>query len=175
VTTKVQPAAPIYSIRPLDDDDSIADLTALLHRAYKRLLDMGLRYLATHQTEDVTRRRITAGRCFVAVAGDRIVGTINYAFPYHWPGVAWFDQLGVAEFGQFAVEPQLQGTGIGSALLAHVEQLARGDGAAELSLNTAQPAQHLIAYYMKRGYRVVDYTDATMPNYRSVILSKRLH
>jgi ribosomal protein S18 acetylase RimI-like enzyme len=75
---------------------------------------------------------------------------------------------------QFAVEPELQRNGIGSALLDHVEQRAVRDGARELSLSTAEPAAHLIAYYEKRGYRHVDRTDQTMPNYRSVILSKRV-
>ena len=161
-------------IRPFSPDDSIADLTALLHRAYKPLLDMGLRYLATHQSEDVTRARIAKRRCFVAVSGDRVVGTVSYGFPDPWPGVPWFSQPGVASVGQFAVEPELQRNGIGGSLLSFVEDLARQDGVEELSLNTAEPAHHLIAYYEKRGYRVVDTTDATMPNYRSVIMSKRL-
>ena len=86
----------------------------------------------------------------------------------------WFDRPGVAAVSQFAVEPDVQGLGIGSALLARVEELARADGVVELSLNTAEPARHLVAYYEKRGYRLVDHTDATMPNYRSVILSKCL-
>jgi len=86
----------------------------------------------------------------------------------------WFSRPGVASVGQFAVEPELQRNGIGGSLLSFVEDLARQDGVEELSLNTAEPAHHLIAYYEKRGYRVVDTTDATMPNYRSVIMSKRL-
>ena len=166
---------PGYSIRPFSDDDSIAALTDLLHRAYKRLLDMGLQYLATLQSEDVTRRRIAEGQCFVAVLNDRVIGTVTYCFPASWPGVPWFNQPGVASVGQFAVEPDLQRHGIGSALLRHVELIAQDEAAEELSLNTAQPAQHLIAYYTKRGYRCVDYTDVTMPRYRSVILSKKLN
>jgi len=135
---------------------------------------MGLRYLATHQTEEVTRARIARGVCLVATMNERIIGTVTYAYPSRWPGVPWFDQPGVAGVGQFAVEPNQQRQGIGSALLERVEQLAREDGVTELSLNTAEPARHLIQYYEKRGYRLVDHTDATMPNYRSVILSKRL-
>lgn len=42
-------------IRPLDPADSIAELTALLHRAYAPLLAQGLRYVATHQDETTTR------------------------------------------------------------------------------------------------------------------------
>ena len=174
VSTDVTSGGAHFTIRQLHEDDSIADLTALLHRAYKQLLDMGLRYLATHQSVEVTQRRIAEGCCFVAVMDRRVVGTVTYSFPSSWPGVPWFDQPGVASVGQFAVEPELQRQGIGSALIGHVEELASRDRATELSLNTAEGAAHLIAYYGKRGYRIVDYTDATMPNYRSVIMSKRL-
>ena len=163
-----------HTIRPFSPEDSIADLTTLLHRAYKPLLEMGLRYLATHQSEDVTRARVAKRKCFLAVSGDRVVGTVSYGFPDPWPGVSWFSRPGVASVGQFAVEPELQRNGIGGSLLSFVEDFARREGAEELSLNTAEAAHHLIAYYAKRGYRIVDTTDATMPNYRSVIMSKRL-
>ena len=45
-------------LRKLAVSDSLLDLTHLLHRAYARLAAMGLRYMATHQSEQVTRERI---------------------------------------------------------------------------------------------------------------------
>lgn len=44
-------------VRRLLPADSIPDLTHLLHRAYARLAAMGLRYMATHQSDEVTRER----------------------------------------------------------------------------------------------------------------------
>src|SRR5688500_767949 len=161
-------------IREVQDSDSIEELTDLLHRAYRRLLEMGLRYWATHQTVDETRTRIAGGRCLVAVLNGRIVGTVTYQYPPRWRDTPWYRRAGVACVSQFAVEPECQGRGIGSALIERVEAIATDDGAAELALNTAEPAAHLIDYYAKRGYRVVEHTDATLPHYRSVILSKRL-
>ena len=58
--------------------------------------------------------------------------------------------------------------------MKRVEAMAIHDGAAELALSTAEPAVHLVDYYARRGYRVVEHTDATQLHYRSVILSKRL-
>jgi GNAT superfamily N-acetyltransferase len=161
-------------IRPLTDSDSLVDLTDLLHRAYKRLLDMGLRYVATSQDAEQTKSRIAGGSCLVAISGEQVVGTVCYHRSAPWPGVNWFDLAYVAEVSQFAVEPALQRNGIGSALMERVEAMARADGATELALSTAEPATHLIAYYEKRGYRIVEHTDATQPNYRSVIMSKPL-
>lgn len=74
----------VVEIRDLRESDSIGDLTALLHRAYKRLLDMGFRYKATTQTEQDTRERISGGVCLVAVLGGRIVSarSLTIATPY---------------------------------------------------------------------------------------------
>ena len=161
-------------IRDLQDGDSIEALTALLHRAYARLLEMGLRYWATHQTVEDTRTRITGGRCLVAVLDGRIVGTVTYQYPPRWRDTPWYLRSDVACVSQFAVEPEHQRRGVGSALMTRAEQIATEDGVTELALNTAEPAVHLIDYYVKRGYRAVDHTDGTLPHYRSVILSKRL-
>ena len=161
-------------IRELQDGDSIEELTSLLHRAYRRLLDMGLRYWATHQTVDDTRTRIAGGTCLVAVLNGRIVGTVTYQYPPRWRDTPWYTRADVACVSQFAVEPECQRRGIGGALMTRVEAMATDDGAAELALNTAEPAVHLIDYYARRGYRLVEHTDATLPHYRSVILSKKL-
>jgi GNAT superfamily N-acetyltransferase len=161
-------------IRPIEESDSIAELTDLLHRAYKRLADMGLRFYATHQTEEQTRERLEGSECFVGVADGRIVATIAYYNPARARGCTWYNRPDVAYFGQFAVDPSLQRRGIGERLMEIVEDRARRDGATELALDTAEPAKHLIAYYTARGFRLVDRTQWDMANYRSVIMSKAL-
>jgi hypothetical protein len=67
------------SVRRLATADSLEALTALLHRAYAPLGAMGLNYTAVDQTVEVTRKRCAAGTCFVAVDGERIVGTVAVA------------------------------------------------------------------------------------------------
>lgn len=57
-------------------------------------------------------------------------------------------------FGMFAVRPALQGRGIGGALLAEAERLARDEwkcGAMQMSVITLRI--ELIAWYERRGYR----------------------
>lgn len=161
-------------IRPLKDSDSFEDLTALLHRAYRVLADMGLRYLATHQDVATTRERASRGHCFVLDDAGTLVGTVTY-FPS--PPEADMPLAGradVAYFGQMAVEPSRQGRGFGARLVAHVEALARRDGKAEIALDTAEPAHHLIDWYTRLGYRVVGRVQWDVTNYRSVIMSKAL-
>jgi len=162
------PESPLV-IRPFAATDSIPDLTDLLHRAYADLAARGLRYLATHQDDGVTRRRVAGGECFLAEEDGRIVATIVLrgpgSDPGH-PGRAWFEQ--------FAVEPDRQGRGIGARMLAFVERRARALGAVEIALDTALPATHLIEFYARRGYREVGRVSWEVTSYESVILAKGL-
>ncbi|MCP4570645.1 MAG: GNAT family N-acetyltransferase [FCB group bacterium] len=161
-------------IRPISDKDSIEELTELLHRSYKVLADMGLKYLATWQDSDITRKRIAKGECFVAEDNGRIIGTINLYPPDILGGSPWLERGDIAEFGQFAVDPEFQKQGIGEMMVEFVENRARQIGLAEIGLNTSEKSDHLIKWYEKLGYRFIEYVDWDLTNYRSVIMSKTL-
>jgi GNAT superfamily N-acetyltransferase len=135
---------------------------------------MGFRYWATHQDESVTLKRLLEGHSLVVCAADRIVGTIAIYGPDQTHGWPWYDRPDVSKFGQFAVDPALQGHGIGSKLVGLAETLVSGMGARELALDTAEGATHLVALYTRLGYRFIEYAQWGMANYRSVILSKTL-
>lgn len=164
-----------FTIRELQPSDSIEELTLLLHRAYKQLADMGLRFLATHQDVETTRKRCNAGVCFVAEHEGRVIGTITYNPPGSDKGSPFMKLPGVAHVQQMGIEPSLQGNGIATALMKHVEEYARAQGAVELSLDTAEPATHLISWYERLGYRFIEHIQWDVTNYRSVVMSKRLH
>jgi GNAT superfamily N-acetyltransferase len=165
---------PGFELRPLAETDSLEELTELLHLGYKRLADMGLRFVATYQDVETTRKRVGEGACWVAASGGRLVGTITLYDTTRASGCAWYERPEVACFGQFTVHPDMQGSGVGSAMMELVERLAREGGATELALDTAEPAEHLIRYYKNRGYRFIEYVQWDVTNYRSVILSKTL-
>jgi GNAT superfamily N-acetyltransferase len=161
-------------VRAIRGDDSLEELTDLLHRAYAPLAALGLRFFASHQSVEQTRDRVRAGRTFVAVVDGRIVGTVTLYAARERKGPQWYRRKDIAYFGQFAIEPALQGRGYGNALLSHVEAIARADGLAELALDTAETAHHLIEYYRRHDFRVVEYTQWDVTNYRSVVMSKAL-
>ena len=162
------------SIRELRPADSIPELTALLHRAYKRLADQGFRYWASHQSEADTLKRASQGECYVGVLEGRIVSTITLRRGSSVEGTPWYREPGVHVFGQFAVEPELHGKGIGSSLLDFAEGRARGLAARELACDTAEGASRLVGMYSRRGYRLIEHVEWEGVNYRSVILSKTL-
>lgn len=175
---------PEWRIRRLEPGDSLEDLTSLLHRAYAPLAERGLRYLATHQDVETTRRRTESGDCFVALdPDDQIVGTIVVVPPNRGldhgntsgaPGPATYREPGVAVFGQYGVEPAWKGRGLGRALLQHAEEHARSLGARAIACDTAEPANELIAMYRRWGYEIVERFDWEVTNYESVILRKPL-
>ncbi len=161
-------------IRTLGADDSFEDLTELLHRAYRVLADMGLRFLATYQDVDTTKSRVSIGTCFVAELDGKIVGTITYYAPGRRYGCDYYKKKGVAHVGQLAVEPTLQRLGIAARLMSRAEDFARSRGMRELALDTAEPAIQLIDWYTRIGYRFVGYHQWDVTNYRSVIMTKPL-
>lgn len=163
-------------LRLLQPSDSFDEMTKMLHISYKQLADMGLRFLATHQDEETTKSRaLTNGLCIVAIANHKIIGTIVVNFPGWTKGTAFYEQSHVAHFGQFAVLPEFQKTGLGSLLLDITEQLAfTALGATELALDTSEHAHHLLEYYSKRGYRFIEYVQWDVTNYLSKTLSKSI-
>lgn len=152
----------------------MAELTLLLHRAYARHAERGLKYFASHQDADETLKRVARGECYLAIHDGRMTGTITWCDPARARGSPWYDRPDVASFGQFAVDPPWQGRGIGSRLLELVENRAAACGATELALDTAEGADDLIRYYTKRGFRFIEYVQWEVVNYRSALLSKTL-
>lgn len=162
-------------IRPFRVDiDDIEVLTDVLHKSYKQLADMGLRYVASHQDSGVTRRRIQDAVCLIGEIGHGMVATITYYPPGVKQGCACYREAGVGVVGQFGVLPEYQGQGLGAKLLSTVEDIAAKSGVRALALDTAEPATHLHQYYEKRGYRFVEYVDWEQTNYRSIVMRKRL-
>jgi GNAT superfamily N-acetyltransferase len=161
-------------IREHRPSDSVPEITALLHDAYAELARLGFRYLATHQPEEVTARRLARGFPLVAELDGRMVGTVTLypSRPDH--PVEWYRRPEVCHFGQFGVRPELQRQGIGLALLRAVEENARARGAAEIACDTAEGAAHLRAWYEREGYRFIQTMDWPETNYLSVVLSKGL-
>lgn len=161
-------------IRLWEEADSLEELTGLLHRAYARLGAMGLNYTAVDQPVEVTAQRISEGCCFVATLDRKVVGTIVVTPPDPNASCAYYAQAEVAGAQQFAVEPELQGQGIGRALLQTAEVQAKSDGYAYLALDTAEQATHLLEFYQRLGYQVVGTVKWRSKVYTSIVLSKLL-
>jgi ribosomal protein S18 acetylase RimI-like enzyme len=67
---------------------------------------------------------------------------------------------GAAYFGMFAVNPVLQGAGIGTAVLGEAErQVRKLWGATRMEMTVLVQREELIAWYVRRGYRRTGVTE----------------
>jgi len=163
------------AIRRFQSSDSFEELTSLLRRAFVPLGRRGLNCTCVDQTVDVTRQRVGLGDCFVAVADRKAVGTITLHDVDRASPVNWYRNPVVASIHQFAVDPIHQGTGVGRALLRMAEDWARCRRYVQLALDTPEPAEHLRAFYGRRGFMQAETIRLEGKSYFSVVLSKSLH
>jgi len=164
-----------YLIRRWRETDDAFALTDLIHRAYQQLADQGLNYIGTHQTVEVTLERLAQGESWCVEIDDEIVGTITLFAPGEQSGCEYYRNEKPCAFGQFAVDPQYQGLGIGKALLELAEQRGRDWGAKMLACDTSELAHDLISMYRRLGFEVVGEADwRPQVNYKSVILARAI-
>lgn len=168
------------AIRTLQAGDSIEALTALLHKAYAALAAQGWNFTAVDQSVEVTARRVATGCCLVAQAGGQLVGTVMVRGPYRpevdaWSLVTpWYQRADTAILSQFAVDPAVQGQGLGERLLEAAEAWAAAQGYAHVALDTARPAEQLQRRYARRGYAEVGEVQWDGKRYRSVLMVKAI-
>jgi ribosomal protein S18 acetylase RimI-like enzyme len=161
-------------IREFKPEDDVMELTDMLHRAYAPLAARGLRYNATHQSAEVTRRRLLRGYPFVALLGKQLVGTITAYGPDMDSLALTYRNPNTFHFGQFGVDPEFKGRGIGRSLHRTMIDFAVKRGAKAIALDTAASAIDLIALYERWGYAVVERARWDSVNYESVVMLRSL-
>lgn len=167
---------PHLSVRAFAPADA-TEVTALLHAAYGEHHANGLNFTAATQSVETTRRRARGAGCRVVLSHGRIVATATISVPPSHalqtltplaaePRTAWLNQ--------FAVSPDHRGEGIASTLFHHGTDWAREQGMTTLGIDTAQPADGLIAMYAHWGFEHRDVIHWDGKNYDSVVMLREL-
>ncbi len=162
----------MFSIRPYEATDSVEEITKLVNRAYAELAAMGFQYVGTWQTPEITLERIEGGICFLAVDGPTIIGTITVYEPNASDPCPVYRDASTFSFGQFGVDPDRRGEGVGRQLYLAAEEFALIRGARVVACDTAEGAIHLIALYRRWGFEIVGRQDWSSTNYVSVVMAK---
>ena len=163
----IQHNGEIFFLRLANDKD-IPSIRTLVNIAYKPLGEMGLNYTGAYQDEQITRDRLKNGRGFVLEKQNKIVGTILFTVQNY------FTNKRSGYISQLAIEPNLKGTGLGTILIEACEELARNEGFEAVQLDTAKPAEHLVKWYLRRGYEIVGDTRWEGKNYESWVFEKAI-
>ncbi|WIM12555.1 MAG: hypothetical protein OJF58_003517 [Enhydrobacter sp.] len=87
---------------------------------------------------------LARGDAYVALDGERIVGVVRTK-----------PRGKDLYIHQIAVDPAIQGTGVGSWLLQRIDDVARARGLGGLSLETAEMAEANIRLYRRHGFEIV--------------------
>lgn len=163
-------------LRPYQPSDAEA-LTDLLHRSYAGLAERGLNFTAATQDVELTRWRAAAGPTWVLADGSAPVATLTLSLPPATflqgltseaaaPGRAWLNQM--------AVDPAHRGRGharrLRDAALAH----AAAHGVTAIGVDTAEPADDLLALYRGWGFAERDVIRWPGKTYDSVVLVREV-
>ena len=145
------------SVAQLDDAEAILSLQKRAYEQEARLYgDWTIPPLT--QTLASLQDEIRDGRVLKYVQSDKLVGSVRA----HSEGEK-------ALIGRLIVEPQLQGQGIGSTLLAAIE--SQHPSASSFDLFTGSKSEGNIHLYKRHGYRIVD-EEALSPSVTLVFMSK---
>lgn len=160
-------------IRRFIEDDSVEELTVLLHRAYADHAAAGLVFFASYQTPEDTLRRLGKGECWVALERGTIVGSVTVTGTYDTPP-GYPAPVHAGSFWQLAVDPARRGTGLGHRLLTLAETRITALGASKIVIDTSAQATDLIAWYGRHGYTSIGTWKWGVTNYDSIVLAKDL-
>ena len=165
----------MFSCREVSAAEDLAALTRLIRSAYAPHAANGLRYWATHQSEEDTANRLRFGHGFVGEINGKVVATVTLRPSEPESKVDLLREPHTWSFGQFAVAPEHKGRGFGRQIHDFALLFAASKGCAKMALHTAQPATVLVAMYQAWGYEVVGTCDwRPHTNFLSVLMSKHL-
>jgi ribosomal protein S18 acetylase RimI-like enzyme len=81
-------------------------------------------------------------------------------------------------FGMLAIDPALQGSGLGRKLLAAAEEHCRASGCTEMTMSTGEERKALVNWYEHLGYKITSAAESDNPAFnrriRVVQMSKPL-
>jgi len=142
-------AAPGLHFRAATEDD-VPELVSLIESAYR---GDSSRAGWTTEADLLDGRRTDAEAVSAVVAAPH--GTLLTAWrDGRLVACCQLEHRGAhAYFGMFAVRPDRQGGGLGKAVLAEAERVARAEwGVAEMQMSVIVQREDLIAWYERRGY-----------------------
>ena len=154
------------------DSVSYEEIRGLLQKAGERNRKDGFTLGTSRLSAEQLRQRIgESGKCFVALDGTRLAGTVSVRFIRR---NAWYAKGETADYILAAVDPEYQGRHILSRLSEEAFRFAEERGCPLLELDTAEQNRHAIDVYRHYGFVPVGYKASPNSDHYSVIMVKWL-
>ena len=147
------------------------DIHNLLVAAHQKNIARNIVMKSTQlPAEELERRVGLDGRCFVALAGDKLIGTTSVGF---YRGIHWYDKGKLVAHSMFtALLPRYQGIGIREEMIQLVDEYAREFGAEMLQGDT--PVENTIVRENAFHNGFVEVAYRSFPGHYSVLFVKWL-
>lgn len=136
-----------YRLATVQDAEEILAVTL---RAYAPVRELGIHFAAATADLDLVTRNIENNLCYVREQAGRIQATLSLRMPWgNQPG-----PYGVPHIWWFAVDPENEEKGIGTAFMKWIEEdvLAKQLKVPIVSLGTADSHPWLADMYIRKGY-----------------------
>ena len=157
--------SPVIRIASVTDAPEVSRLlrSAMLTYCADSGISSSMLEAMTESIESVADR-ISRQTCFVAETDGKIVGSIcikecpnPLVYSFSDKTFEYLNDLGRSFYiSRFAVLEKYRKTGLGIDLMARAVELAAGSGADCILLHSAATNKHMVEFYGKRGFELID-------------------
>ena len=159
-------------IKEKPEEISFDEIHKVIYSAHEENLKKGLVMRTTTLTGEELKNRIGKdGICFVALDGEKIVGTISVRFVER---DKWYAKGVIPDCILAGVIPEYRGKHISSMLEQKVFEYVRNKGYKLIELDTAENNIHAVEVYKHQGFKLVDYHAYLGVDHFSVVMVKWL-
>lgn len=144
-------------------------ISNVLQKAHKNNEEKGFVQKTANISGKEIEERVRSGQCFVAMDGDKIVGTLSVAHKYK---KSWFVKGEVLYYMLLGILPEYQGRGIYSKLIAAREEYAKTHNFEVTYMYTSENNKKMQQLAQKEGFHFVSYSVSSKTNYYSVVMAK---
>jgi GNAT superfamily N-acetyltransferase len=103
-----------------------------------------------------------------------MIGTMTLESTDRGSEIPSYREAATASLHQLAVDPARQGAGVGRALIAYAVAWARARRYDRLALDTPESALRQVAWYLDRGFDILERVRVPGRRYASVVLGRQL-
>lgn len=147
---------------------SFDDIHDLLYKAHQINREKGFNVKTAEMSgSELAHHLEPEGKCFVAMDGDKLVGTTSYRIRER---NYWCAKGKVADRVLAGVLPEYKGQGISSKLFQIVLENAKAGGLRYVESSTAEENEIVQKINLKDGYKYIDFRSTKADHYTVVML-----